>query len=118
MTEILLVCTKDKCFKHLTAKGHASFAEKGKDIVCAAETMLLRTSMEVLEQTEGVILKTDKSSRGNLEFFVEDFTVTDKDEILKIKERLRCTADYLRNGLYGLSQEYPNNVRFQEITED
>ena len=71
MTEVLLVCSKDGCFKSVSASGHAGFASKGKDIVCAAESMLLRTAMEVLEQTENVALESDVSERGKLFFSAE-----------------------------------------------
>jgi len=112
MTEILLVCQPDGSFKQVSASGHAGFAKKGKDIVCAAITMLLRTSMEVLEKTESVNLKTDMAFRGNLAFSVEAGAGPE------IKARLKCTADFIRTGIRSLEEEYPNYVQLREIIED
>ena len=114
MTEVLLVCSKDGQFKAVSAEGHAGFAVKGSDIVCAAETVLLRTVMEVLETDRNLVLKTEKSSRGTLALSVEDV----KNEDALLKERLKCTADFLRQGLSSLASEYPQNVRLREILED
>lgn len=113
MTDILLVCGKDGRFKSCRACGHASFAKKGTDIVCAAETIVLRTSVELLSQTEGVVLSLNDSVRGFLEFRVEEFRFSARAE-----ERLKCIGDFIRLSLQGLSAEYPENVHFQEISEE
>ena len=113
MTEVLLVCSKDGCFKSVSATGHAGFASKGKDIVCAAESMLLRTAMEVLEQTENVALESDASERGKL-FFSAECKDSSKDAA---KERLVCVADFIRQGIQDLSREYPGHVLLRQMTE-
>ena len=51
MTEVVLVCGREGEFRRVSASGHASFAARGKDIVCAAETVLLRTALEVLQKS-------------------------------------------------------------------
>jgi len=111
MTDILLVCSKEGCFKSVKASGHAGFAKKGKDIVCAAETIVLRTAMEILEDTKGVVVNADVASRGNLAFSVEVSECSSK-------ERLICTADFIRKAIKSLSEEYPEYVQLREITED
>ncbi len=108
MTEILLVCSKNGEIISLEAKGHAGFAEKGRDIVCAAETMLIRTAIQVLEKTEGIKVNTDAASRGSLAFSVET------EAGFNQKDRLICTADFLREGLKSLSLEYPDHVQLRE----
>lgn len=112
MTDILLVCDKEGCFKSLRALGHASFAEKGKDIVCSAETIVLRTAMEILKDTKGVVLNADVASRGSLAFSVE------VSKSFENTERLKCTADFIRVALKSLMDEYPDNVQLREISED
>jgi len=109
--EVLLVCGKDGAFKSCNASGHAGFAAKGKDIVCAAVTELLRTAVQVLQKTEGMTVKTETPSRGKLAFSVEDNGCS-----MKI-ERLRCTADFIRLGVTNLAQEYPANVQLRELSE-
>ncbi len=111
MTEVVLVCDSDGAIKKLTAKGHAGFAEKGKDIVCASVTELLRTALKVLENTQGLLVKANAASRGNLAFSVEE------NETFSRKERLICTADFIRTGLRDLEDEYPQYVHLREVTE-
>ena len=65
-----MVCGNDGALKSLKAFGHASFAEKGKDIVCAAESIILGTSVELLQSTKGLVFNADTSTRGFLEFRV------------------------------------------------
>jgi len=107
--QVLLVCGKDGSFKSCTASGHAEFAVKGKDIVCAAVSSLLRTAIQVLEKS--IVVKTETPSRGNLAFCVEDLSQSCN------KERLVCTADFIRSGIKSLSEEYPMNVQLRELSE-
>ncbi|MCR5761968.1 MAG: ribosomal-processing cysteine protease Prp [Treponema sp.] len=111
MTEIVLVCSKEGCFRACNARGHAGFAARGKDIVCASETTILRTALDVLEKTGTLKVKADAPSRGQLAFIVEE------GESLA-RERLICVADFIRCGLKTLSDEYPGNIHLREIIEE
>ncbi|MBP5250983.1 MAG: ribosomal-processing cysteine protease Prp [Treponema sp.] len=115
MTEVLLVCRCGE-FVSIKAEGHASFAAKGKDIVCAAESVLLGTALEVLEQTEDIKVESSAGKRGKLEFSAHVVNGSENSKVLS--ERLKCTADFLRNGFLSISRQFPENVHFQEITED
>lgn len=112
MTSVLLICGGDGCFKSCTAEGHAGFAAKGKDIVCASETLLLRTAVQVLESVEGIEVLIDSSRRGFLSFSVRQMVSFENDPDLL--ERLRCIADFIRTGIKSLSEEYPALVRLTE----
>lgn len=105
-----MVSSKNGALKSLRASGHASFAEKGKDIVCAAESIVLSTSVEMLENTKELVFNADTSTRGFFELRVEKSTVS-------AVERLKCIGDFIRFAFIKLSAEYPKNVRFQEIIE-
>lgn len=119
MTEILLVTGSAGEFRSVSASGHAGFAAKGKDIVCAAETIILRTSLEILQSTQGLKLKTDIASRGNLAFSVESgSSESEKPEASVKLERLVCTADFIRTGIKSLEEEYPEHVHLREIKQD
>ena len=107
MTKVLLVCRADGGFVSCRASGHASFAKKGSDIVCAAASVVLRTVMELLEQTEGVTLDADTSSRGFIEFRVTSSSA-------EAAGRLKCAADFIRIAFLSLAREYPSNVEFFE----
>lgn len=111
MTSVLLVCGGDGSIKSCTASGHAGFAAKGKDIVCAAETLLLRTALQVLESIDGIEVFVDASRRGFLSFSVK--AGYDESNV----ERLSCVADFIRTGIKSLSEEYPRLVRLIEKVE-
>ena len=111
MTTVELVCDGEGCIRRCNASGHAAFSHKGGDVVCAAESILFNTVLELLMETSGVVLETDKSSRGNLAFSVEDKGSGNT-------ERLKCMADFLRCGLRSISEQYPEHVLLREKTED
>ena len=83
-----MVCGKDGALKSLKAFGHASFAKKGKDIVCAAESIILSTSVEMLQNTKELVFNADTSTRGFLEFLVEKSAAA-------AVERLKCIGDFI-----------------------
>ncbi|MBQ3686796.1 MAG: ribosomal-processing cysteine protease Prp, partial [Treponema sp.] len=101
----------DGCLKEVSARGHAGFGKKGQDIVCAAESFLLRTAIAVLESSPGcLILAKDASRRGELFFRVVERGCVSVD-------RLRCVADFIRDGMQSLSEEYPECICFRELGE-
>ena len=111
MTSVLLTCGGNGCFKSCFADGHAGFAKRGKDIVCASETLLLRTAVDVLESVGGIGVTVDKSRRGSLSFSVS----YDSDSCgVEVLERLKCTADFIRMGIQSLSEEFPDCVQLIE----
>ena len=109
MTEILLVCDENGLFKSLSASGHAGFSTKGKDIVCAGISILLDTAMEVLLKTEGIVLEKEIACRGKLAFHVASFE--------SVEERLKCIADFIRQGINSLTKDYPAYVLLREIKQ-
>lgn len=82
----------------LRAEGHAGYAEKGKDIVCAAVSVLMQT----LACSVGTCMGNDgkgfsvvcKKSNGNIAKF-----------------------EFVTDGLVLLQREYPENVRYINATE-
>ena len=109
MILVTLSTGKDGALIECKANGHACFSQKGTDIVCAAVTTLLKTSMQVLSQIEEVTLNADTSERGNLAFRVSVNKESDS-----VKTRLQCTADFIRTGIKSLSASYPENVQLRE----
>jgi len=92
------------------ADGHASCGVVGTDIVCAAVTILFRTTLDVLsaKAESGGVLKLDVQSakRGSLQFSITAFPSSD----LVV---LQYAADFLVMGLQSLSKEYPQSVRLR-----
>ncbi len=112
MIEALLVVGPGGKLVSASAEGHAGRGARGTDIVCAAVTALLRTTLAVLsgktEQTAGMPLKIDvqTAGRGSLAFRVTAFS--DRDE-----ELLKYAGAFLKEGLQALAQEYPDSVHMR-----
>ncbi len=85
------------------AEGHANYAPKGSDIVCAALSCLLRTVLEQLQSQKTLVVKTDIPDRGMLAFSVEEFSKD--DEFL-----LKYVSDFLKTGIGQLVQEFPEHI--------
>lgn len=110
MTDVTLVCDKSGCFRAFTALGHAGFAVKGSDIVCAAVTVLLRTALQLLSDAEGIAINADVAEAGKL-----SVAVTYAEPAME--QRLICIADFLRTGIRSVMSDYPQFVQLREETE-
>ena len=110
MTEVTLVRDKTGRFKAFNASGHAGFAEKGSDIVCSAVTVLLRTAIQLLSETDGVVINADVAAAGALSMEV---TYAEPE----MEQRLICIADFLELGIGSLEAEYPQNIALRKENE-
>ena len=87
------------------ASGHAGRGRAGTDIVCAAVTVLLRTTLTVLAGADPVV-EAETAGRGQLAFRVTAFTEADLP-------LLRYAAVFLLEGLGSLAGEYPEAVQMR-----
>jgi hypothetical protein len=110
MTSVTLVRGVKGVFCSCEASGHASYAVSGSDIVCAAVSVLLRTAVQVLKETNGVVVTNDTASRGKLAFCVK---VQQPDP--ETESRLICIADFIADGIGSIAAEYPEYVCFAGI---
>jgi uncharacterized protein YsxB (DUF464 family) len=86
------------------AIGHAGLGERGYDIVCAAFTMLARTTFRALEALPGAKLEGSAADRGRVSFEVMMQAHS--------AERAAGIADFMVEGMRSLAQEYPEAVEF------
>jgi len=95
-----------------SASGHAGKGKRGEDLVCAAVTILLRTTLDALTANggkgSGLAVVAETSGRGSLAFRVTDFG--EKDIFF-----LRYAAVFLREGLSSLCREYPDAVEMRVV---
>ena len=87
----------------LRAEGHAGYAEKGKDIVCAAVSVLMQTLTYSVDACRMGVGNDDKNvmtvqAAGNRENIAKFELVTD--------------------GLILLAKQYPENVQFIDLSEE
>lgn len=116
MIEILLLESENGVVKELQVSGHALFAERGKDIVCAAISILVKTAGILLSEIakEGKIeFFANKNKRGFLAFRVENLTREEKTLI-----RLKSIFDFLKTGIRSVEKEFPDFVKFNEKSQD
>lgn len=112
MIFVQLARAKDGSLASCRALGHARFAEKGNDIVCSAVTVLLRTTMQALSETEGVFVRLDAPDRGAL-----DFDVSAESAPPESRCALVYAGRFLEAGLASLAREYPHNVELKIQTD-
>ena len=110
MIQVRIVRSKNGMLRSCTAEGHAGFAEKGHDIVCAAVSSILRTVLALLEKTPTVRLLVNTPEPGKLFFCVQDKDKADNALLI------HC-GDFLQQGLGLLQDEYPEHVSLKEKTE-
>lgn len=105
-----LTCRQDGRILSCSAQGHSEYAPAGSDIVCAAVTILLRTTLQVLLEYCPAAVDADLSERGRMFFCVKEEVGNDVP--------LVYAADFLRSGLKSLCKEYPRHIAFREEIKD
>lgn len=89
----------------LRAEGHAGFAPKGKDIVCAAVSVLMQTlAYSVDADNTGNTFELSDGKNGNR------LTVQAPMSVLN-----RNKFDLVVEGLIRLAENYPENVQFKKL---
>lgn len=93
----------------MESAGHADYAEKGKDIVCAGASMLTGALAGALQEAEerGRCKCTAKNRDGYAMLQAEP-TLSNRGEI---KAYFRMAA----TGFRMLAEQYPKNVEFREV---
>lgn len=86
-----------------SASGHAGMGIKGTDTVCASVTILLRTTLAVLEEA---IPSCTAYTAGEGSLCVELPAIQDRDTSI-----LQFAADFLVKGISSLQSEYPKAVK-------
>ena len=100
MIRCKMLVDEDTVFLRL--KGHAGFAEEGKDIVCASASALCNTFVEFLRQKD--IAFEYKLEKGNIEI---------KLTICEEMSGLWEVVSFVAVGLYILACTYPKNIEFR-----
>lgn len=92
----------------LIVEGHASFSEKGKDIVCSAVSILVYTLLNMLKDEE-----SDKRLKLKREIVRDGYFCVEIEPFDFSKNRTKGIIDTVVMGLSLLNQEYPENVRLE-----
>ncbi len=102
MTEISFYITEDDKYFGFETEGHAGYARAGKDIVCAAVSVLTQNFVNSVEE----LLKTDVSVELDSKSGYMDIRISDYD-----KDDVQLLFKSLVLGLEEISKEYSKNVK-------
>ena len=84
--------------------GHSGQAEAGRDIVCAAVSILGCTCVNSLESVCGLIPEVTQNEEGVLEFRLPEIPPEDN-------AKAQILMGALKQGLTDLADAYPRNVK-------
>ncbi len=87
--------------------GHSGQAEAGRDIVCAAASILGCTCVNALETVCGVIPDITENDDGVLAFHLPEMTAEEN-------AKAQILMGALKQGLSDLAESYPRNITLCE----
>lgn len=93
----------------LTSSGHAGFRRKGKDIVCAAISVLMFTAIEGLRSVAKLDQLIFESDEKTAYMYLEIPLGLTEEQSLKAG----IILDTIIIGLQGIANDYPKNMRFK-----
>lgn len=92
----------------LIVEGHASYKEKGNDIVCSAVSILVYTLLNMLKDEE-----SDKRLKLKREIVRDGYFCVEVEPFDFSKNRTKGIIDTTIMGLALLNQDYPENVKLE-----
>lgn len=92
----------------IVVEGHASFNEKGSDIVCSAVSILVYSLLNMLKDEE-----SDKRLILRREVVRDGYFCVEVEPLDFSKKRTKGIIDTVIMGLSLLNQEYPDNVKLE-----
>ncbi|HPE14453.1 MAG TPA: ribosomal-processing cysteine protease Prp [Bacilli bacterium] len=98
---IKVIVKKDNYINKVVIEGHAAYADFGKDIVCAATSSIIITTINAILSID------DKAIKYQLD---KKFII----EILYDNEIISKLMDNMLNMLQELSDNYPKNINIKE----
>jgi uncharacterized protein YsxB (DUF464 family) len=96
----------------IAIRGHAEYAEAGKDIVCASVSILGMTIAQFAGKLkdEGLANPEIIVEKGDLYIDINPNTYTDYEDVLWV-------VDNICAGFELLAQQYPNNVEYINLDD-
>lgn len=96
----------------IAIKGHAEYAEAGKDIVCASVSILAMTIAQFAGnlQDEGLANPEIRMDKGDVYIDIKPHSYTTYDDVLWV-------VDTICAGFELLANEYPNYVEYINLND-
>lgn len=92
------VIEKNKSIKEIKIKGHAMYDKYGKDIVCAAVSSIVITTINAIESIDN-----------------EAISYNDTPFVIRVQKNDEVVSKLLNNMIFLLKElehDFPNNIRF------
>ena len=87
MTTITIIKSSDDNFKKIECSGHAGFADRGEDIVCAAISVLTINTLNSIEKfTDDGIVITQDEKKGLITLEFKEIPSKEADILMKSYE--------------------------------
>ena len=96
---IKVVYNKD--FKNLKITGHAGYADKGKDIVCASASSIILSSINLAIEFNKDVKYTDDLNK------IEIINNTDDENVTKVFSNMILSLE-------ELERQYPDNIKISK----
>lgn len=104
----LINITFNNAKRTLTVEGHANYAEKGKDIVCSAISVLTDTLYKTLKSYEQTALREPVKLKEKDGYKQIKYSVKSKYE-----QNIAIVLFTILNGYEGVANTYPDYVKFE-----
>lgn len=112
MVEVVLVRDRDGALRGFRAAGHAGFAERGADIVCAAVSALTEVTVLGLQARLGLEPAVEMDEERGLLLCTLDRDGTPPEMWARAQDLLETLA----LGLGEIAKEYADYIRVREVT--
>jgi uncharacterized protein YsxB (DUF464 family) len=90
----------------IESKGHSGYAQHGKDIVCAAVSVLMQALLVGVQEISG------KSSGSNL---IEKDSYFKLEWNIDIIPEIKLLSETIATSLERIALAYPSNLKFSEV---
>ena len=88
-------------YRNLKITGHAGYADKGKDIVCASASSIILSSINLAIEFNKDVKYTDDLNK------IEIINNTDDENVIKVfSNMINCLED--------LEKQYPDNIKISK----
>jgi uncharacterized protein YsxB (DUF464 family) len=108
MVSVRLAMDRDSHYSGFVCSGHAAYAKRGADIVCAAISILTQTIMAALEEILQIPLEVEADESSG---YLKCTWVNQPDQL----ERIQLLIKTLVLGLTAIQTEYPNHISLGEM---
>ena len=109
MISIDIIIDEAGVLRSCNAAGHAGAGKSGADIVCAAVSVLMRTTVRVLSGRKGISIQSAAPEPGALHLETE--------YAAEGRGFLAAAGEFLIAGLASVAEEFPENCRVTIVTE-